>query len=127
MKTWTLKKVEKETEPNCWYCGTAIKWVCWVESNDNDIKAVGVHCCENFLSVSNIKKTKGEINELKKGEKLHQVIDTGIARAIELHGPEAETKQAKSDIANWMNCKGATWQWIKENYRCYFYARYPNG
>jgi hypothetical protein len=60
---WNLRKVEKETEPHCWHCGTAIKYVCWIENDETgEVLAVGRNCCSNFMSRKQFSKTCKEID-----------------------------------------------------------------
>ena len=124
---WTLVKVEKETEPNCWKCGTAIKWACWIRpvaSEEGEV-AVGVDCCEKLCSRSDFHQAAHTIQAMKHGDKLRRRIDEGILRTIENHGDEALTPASMSQVATWMNNLGADWQWIKANYIEYYKAHWP--
>lgn len=71
---WTLKSVEKETLECCQHCGTRIKYVCWIESEDLEVLGVGRSCCSNFLRRSDINKIDGHIDTLKKVTKRSEVV-----------------------------------------------------
>jgi hypothetical protein len=77
---WKLLKVEKETESNCWHCGTKIKYVCWVENEETgETLAVGRDCCSKFMRSNEsrqiVKKIDIEIDNLNKVDRAHQMIE----------------------------------------------------
>ena len=123
MARWTLKKIEKETEPQCWHCSTHIKYVCWIENEEtSEVIAVGRQCCSNYLLRSSIKKVNDTIKSMTRNAKIKAKVDN----YIESHPEVVNSKQSMIKIANWIPVLGATWQWIKETYPDYYYAKYPN-
>ena len=70
MKYWTLIKVESETEPKCWHCGTRIKYACWIRSNEGEELCVGKDCCSNFLSVKKQKTVNDKCAQILKYAKI---------------------------------------------------------
>ncbi len=122
---WTLKKVEKETEPQCWHCSTHIKYVCWIENaNTGEVLGVGRQCCSNFLSWQDVDKANKAVETLTREVKLTNRINKCVAKCS--LKPSFFTLRATVNMAHWMNCVGATWEYIKNNYPSYYYAAFPN-
>ena len=118
--SWILKKVEKETEPQCWHCSTNIKYVCWIKNTESgETIGVGRNCCNNFLSLTDQRKASLEIDTLTREAKIHK----RVAIVSKKH-PNA-TQQEKRNIANWINVIGLHWHKIKEHYPNYYYAIFP--
>jgi len=80
MTKWKLLRVEKETESNCWHCGAALIYSCWIENEDTgQIMAVGQDCCSNFMSHKRLHDTIRDIDIEKKYYKTVKKLDKVVA------------------------------------------------